>query len=105
MLPTIANRATIELEWRAMPTRNINLTPQMHKFVESKIRKGEYANASEVLRAGLRALEQSEREDQIKLEALRAAVLAGEESGVAEGDVFGEIRERMRRRALVTGRV
>lgn len=88
-----------------MPTRNINLTPKMDKFVESKIKKGEYANASEVLRAGLRALERSEEEDRAKLMALRAAVLAGEESGVADGDVTGEIRERIRRRALVMGRV
>jgi len=87
-----------------MPTRNINLTPQMHRFVDSKIKSGRYANASEVVRAGLRALEQGEKEDRAKLEALRAAVLAGEESGVADGDVIGEIRERMRRRALAIGR-
>ena len=86
-----------------MPTRNINLTPEMDRYVATKIESGQYANASEVLRAGLRVLERSEREDQVKLEALRAAVLAGEESGVAEGDVMGEVRERIRRRALVTG--
>lgn len=38
-----------------------------------------------------------------QLEKLRIAVLAGEESGVAEGDVMGEVRERIRRRALVMG--
>lgn len=86
-----------------MPTRNINLTPQMHKFVDARIRSGKYANASEVLRAGLRALERSEREDQAKLEALRTALEAGEASGIAEGDVLGEVRERIRRRAMVTG--
>jgi antitoxin ParD1/3/4 len=88
-----------------MPTRNINLTPQMDSFVDAKIRSGQYANASEVLRAGLRALERGEQEDLIKLDALRAAALAGEESGIAEGNVIGEARERIRRRALVTGRV
>jgi antitoxin ParD1/3/4 len=88
-----------------MPTRNINLTPEMDRFVATKIESGQYANASEVLRAGLRELERSEREDRVKLEALRAAVLAGEESGVADGDVIGEVRERIRRRALVTGMV
>lgn len=82
-----------------MPTRNINLTPQMDKFVESRIKRGRYANASEVLRAGLRALDQAEKEDEAKLDAIRAAVLAGEESGVAEGDVFGELRDRARMRA------
>jgi len=88
-----------------MPTRNINLTPEMDRFVSQKIECGQYANASEVLRAGLRVLERSDREDQLKLEALRAAVLAGEVSGVAEGDVMGEVRERIRRRALVMGTV
>jgi antitoxin ParD1/3/4 len=88
-----------------MPTRNINLTLQMDKFVDSRIKRGLYANASEVLRAGLRALEKAEKEDRAKLDALRSAVLAGEQSGIAKGDVFGEIRNRARQRALATGRV
>lgn len=86
-----------------MPTRNINLTPEMDSFVNAKIQSGQYANASEVLRAGLRALEEDEQEDRAKLEAIRIAVQVGEESGVAEGDVIREIRERIRRRALVMG--
>ena len=57
-------------------------------FVADRIASGQYANAGEVLRAGLRALEEDEREEQVKLEALREAIKAGEESGVAEGDVF-----------------
>jgi antitoxin ParD1/3/4 len=87
-----------------MPTRNINLTQQMDSYVDAKIQSGEYANASEVLRAGLRALEQAEREDLARLEALRSAVSAGEASGIAEGDVLGEVRERIRKRALVMER-
>jgi antitoxin ParD1/3/4 len=87
-----------------MPTRNINLTPQLDKFVDTRIKRGHYANASEVLRAGLRALEKVEKEDKARLDAIRSAVLAGEQSGIAEGDVFGEIRDRIRRRALVTGK-
>jgi antitoxin ParD1/3/4 len=87
-----------------MPTRNINLTPEMDQLVDAKIKSGQYANASEVLRAGLRALERDEREDLAKLEALRIAVRAGIESGVAEGDVIGRIRERILRRSGVTGR-
>jgi len=84
-----------------MPTRNINLTPQMNRLVASKIKSGQYANASEVLRAGLRALEEIEREDEVKLQALREAIIAGEASGTADGDVVGEIRERIRRRSLL----
>ncbi len=78
-----------------MPTRNINLTPQMDKFVSKMIKQGHYANASEVMRAGLRALERDELENRAKIRALRAALQAGEESGIAEGDVIAEIRERL----------
>ena len=88
-----------------MPTRNINLTPEMDRYVANRIESGQYANASEVLRAGLRVLEYSERENLVKLDALRAAVLAGDDSGAADGDVMGEVRARIRRRALVMGAV
>ena len=87
-----------------MPTRNINLTPQLDSFVDNKIRSGQYANASEVLRAGLRALGQAEREDRARLKAIRSAVQAGEQSGIARGDVLAEVRERIRRRALASGK-
>jgi len=46
-------------------------------FVEAQVSNGRYQSASEVVRAGLRLLE--EREAQ--LETLRAALIAGEESG------------------------
>ncbi|HKU24821.1 MAG TPA: type II toxin-antitoxin system ParD family antitoxin [Candidatus Sulfotelmatobacter sp.] len=82
-----------------MPTRNINLTPEMDKFVAKRIKDGRYANASEVLRAGLRALEEDEKEDAARIEALRAAIRAGEESGIAEGDVFEEVRGYIRQLA------
>jgi len=38
-------------------------------------------------------------EDQAKLDALRAAIEEGFDSGVAEGDVVARIRERIRKRA------
>jgi antitoxin ParD1/3/4 len=46
-------------------------------FVETQLSTGRYQSASEVIRAGLRLLE--EREAQ--LETLRAALIEGEESG------------------------
>jgi antitoxin ParD1/3/4 len=46
-----------------MPTRNMNLTGHYDQFVENEIAVGRYKNASEVLRAGLRLLEQQARED------------------------------------------
>ena len=87
-----------------MPTRNINLTPEMDQFVDAKIHSGQYANASEVLRAGLRALEQDEQENQAKLHALRTAVQAGIDSGIAKGDPIARVRARIQRRVETNGR-
>jgi antitoxin ParD1/3/4 len=60
-----------------MPTRNINLTEHFDQFIERAVSAGEFQNASEVVRAGLRLLEQQRREDEAKLEALRAAIQVG----------------------------
>lgn len=87
-----------------MPTRNINLTPEMDRFVDKKIQSGQYANASEVLRAGLRALDEDDKENQARLEALRTAVQAGINSGIARGDAIARVRARIRRRAEISGR-
>ena len=79
-----------------MPTRNVNLTEELDRFVSAKIKAGRFENASEVIRAGLRALERDEQEYQTKLTALRAAVDAGDASGVAEGDVFARVRKTLK---------
>jgi antitoxin ParD1/3/4 len=64
----------------SMPTRNINLTDHFDAFVESSIASGRYKNASEVVREGLRLLEQRQAEDTLKLDRLREAVRVGEEA-------------------------
>ncbi len=55
-----------------MPTRNVNLTEHFDQFVAEEIEAGRYRNASEVMRAGLRLLEQQKREDHEKLKLLRS---------------------------------
>ena len=60
-----------------------------------------YDNAGEVLRLGLHMHEKNDQGDHAKIESLIAAVLAGEESGVAEGDVMCKVRERIRNRGGV----
>lgn len=57
-----------------MPTRNVNLTDHFERLIEDAVAAGEFQNASEVVRAGLRLLERQRRDDAAKLEALRAAV-------------------------------
>jgi antitoxin ParD1/3/4 len=63
-----------------MPTRNINLTDHFDQFVHNQIAAGRYKNASEVLRAGLRLLEQQTNEDAERLAALRGLAAEGFEA-------------------------
>lgn len=57
-----------------MPTRNVVLTGHFDSFVSSSVERGHYTDASEVVREGLRLLEQRQAEDQAKLAWLRGAV-------------------------------
>ncbi|MBS0500048.1 MAG: type II toxin-antitoxin system ParD family antitoxin [Burkholderiaceae bacterium] len=66
-----------------MPTRNVVLTPHQTSLVEHLVGSGRYQNASEVLREGLRLVEQREAEDALRLQALRAAVNVGIEDFAA----------------------
>ncbi len=75
-----------------MPTRNVNLTPELDRFVATRVGTGLYANASEVMRAALRVLEREERENEAKTAALSAAIDRGVASGIAEAGVFSRIR-------------
>ena len=60
-----------------MPTRNINLTEHFDHFVARQVSSGRYSNASEIVREGLRLLEEQEQERQAKLNALRQAAKQG----------------------------
>lgn len=60
-----------------MPTRNISLSDQFDSFIAASIEEGRYGNASEVVREGLRLLQQREAEDRAKIEWLRGAAQEG----------------------------
>jgi antitoxin ParD1/3/4 len=60
-----------------MPTRNVVLTERQEELIDTLVKSGRYQNASEVLRDGLRLVEQREAEDRSKLKALRAAARVG----------------------------
>ncbi len=79
-----------------MPTRNVNLTDELDRFVLTKIESGRYENASEVVRAALRTLEREEQQYEAKLAALRTAIDEGDVSGVAEGNSFDRVRQTLK---------
>lgn len=91
-----------------MPTRNINLTDQLDRFVEKRINSGRYGNASEVIREGLRLLEQREDETKAKLEWLRGAVQAGlddlDRGRLVELDTGRELDTHLKRLAKIATR-
>ena len=61
----------------------------------NKMKSGVYVTTSEVVRAGLRALQRQEREIEAKLGALRTAIDDGESSGIACGNVFARVRKSL----------
>ncbi|MEI6898330.1 MAG: type II toxin-antitoxin system ParD family antitoxin [Bacteroidota bacterium] len=59
---------------------SISIGDHFEDFIQGKLGEGRYHSASEVIRAGLRLLEQEER----KIDALKAALEIGENSGIVE---------------------
>lgn len=88
-----------------MPTRNVSLTDELDRYVEQSVQSGQYDNASEVIRAAIRELRQSELEDKAKIEALKAAIQEGFDSGIYEGDVVAEMRRLIRQRAAENAQI
>jgi antitoxin ParD1/3/4 len=60
-----------------MPTRNVVLTQRQSDLIDRLVENGTYQNASEVLRDGLRLVEERGAEAEAKLAALRAAAAEG----------------------------
>lgn len=58
---------------------SVSLGQHFEGFVDQLVSKGHYHSVSEVIRAGLRLLEEQE----LKVQQLREALIAGEQSGAA----------------------
>ncbi len=63
-------------------SKNTSVTLGQHfeNIIDKSIKSGRYASASEVIRAGLRLIDEKER----KIELLGEAIEAGEKSGYAK---------------------
>lgn len=76
---------------------SIVLSEHFQSFIAEQVEEGRYGSASEVVRAGLRLLEGRE----MQLARLRAALLEGEQSGMAEEfDLDAFIAEKAKEEGL-----
>lgn len=78
---------------------SISLGTHFETFVERAVAKGRFNNASEVIRAGLRLLE----EEESKLNALKKAIRDGIESGVANDFNPSEHLQSLKAKRLKNG--
>ena len=88
-----------------MPT-SVALSPHFETFIRDQVESGRYNNVSEVVRAGLRLLEDTERQQAIQLQALRADIAAGKASGDAQAaePVFNRLQAKYAEQAKAQGR-
>ena len=80
-----------------MPT-SVALGSHFEEFVKKQLESGRFNNVSEVVRAGLRLLEDEEKLRQLRHRELRAAIQAGIDSEDA-GSVEGVVARNRARRA------
>jgi len=71
---------------------SISLGDHFASFIDTQVQGGRYGSASDVVRAGLRLLEEHEG----KVRALEAALIAGEESGPPTEFDFEAFKARKR---------
>lgn len=73
---------------------SVILGDHFDEFIKSEITKGRYGSVSEIIRSGLRMLEDESR----KIEALNEALIVGEKSGNAESFDNETFKKRMKKK-------
>ena len=71
---------------------SISLGDHFASFIDTQVQGGRYGSASDVVRAGLRLLEEHET----KVKALQEALIAGEDSGTPTAFDFDAFTARKR---------
>ena len=85
--------------------RSYALGSHFESLIEELVKGGRYNNASEVVREGLRLLEDREKLRQLKVEEIRRSIEASRRGGVtlSEEEVFGPLEAKVAAMAERTG--
>lgn len=80
-----------------MVKKSISITDQQNDWIKAQIDSGHFGNESEVLRELIRERQIREQESPAEIEAIRKALIEGEQSGFCNSSI-DEIWEEARRR-------
>lgn len=77
---------------------NVSLTPELEQYVQDKVSSGAYYSASEVIREGLRMLQERDRLQEARLQQLRQEVQVGMDSEEPDELNLQDTKARARQR-------
>jgi len=82
-----------------MVKKSISVTDQQDSWIKAQIKSGHYGNESEVVRELIRERQLRDQENPAEIEAIRAALIEGEQSGFSDlsvEEIWEEARQRHR---------
>ena len=82
-----------------MVKKSISVTDQQDSWIKGQIKTGHYGNESEVVRELIRERQLRDQETPAEIEAIRAALIEGEESGFSDrsvDEIWQDARQRHR---------
>ena len=77
---------------------NVAIPSQLEEFIRLQVQSGRYGNASEVVRDGLRLLQERELSRMGKLNELKAMIQAGIDSGLAGDLDIAALKQKARQK-------
>lgn len=82
-----------------MVKKSISVTDQQDRWIKAQLKTGHYGNESEVVRELIRERQLRDQETPAEIEAIRAALIEGEQSGFSDrsvDEIWEEARQRHR---------
>jgi antitoxin ParD1/3/4 len=82
-----------------MVKKSISVTDQQDSWIKAQIKTGHYGNESEVVRELIRERQLRDQESSAEIEAIRAALIEGEQGGFSDrsvDEIWEEARQRHR---------